>query len=82
MLRHPCMQVHAFRGTDRVFAFTADATACNLPAQYAPWTPFKILEMTRGENIPGVRVDECLDDLEKHGFHLTEAHIRITDRVL
>ena len=76
------MQVHAFRGTDRVFGFTMDATGSNLPPQYAPWSPFKTLEMSRGEPIPGVRVDECLDDIEKHGIHLTEAHVRITDRVI
>ena len=27
-------------------------------------------------------VDECLDDLEKHGFHVTDAHVRITESVL
>jgi hypothetical protein len=77
------MQVHAFRGTGRVFGFTKDATGSNLPQQYGPWSPFKTLEMSRsGEPQPGVRVDECLDDIEKHGIHITEAHVRITDRVI
>jgi hypothetical protein len=26
-------------------------------------------------------VNECLDDIEKFGFHLTDAHVRITDDV-
>jgi len=36
--------------------------------------------MTRGVPVPGVDVGECLDDIERHGFHLTDAHMRITDR--
>jgi hypothetical protein len=26
-------------------------------------------------------VNECLDDIEKIGFHLTDAHVRITHQV-
>jgi hypothetical protein len=40
------------------------------------------LELRRGEPTPGVKVDECLDDIEKHGFHVTDAHVRITESVL
>jgi len=77
------MQVHAFKGTARVFGFTEDATGSNLPPQYGPWSPFKTLDMSRGgEPQAGVRIDECLDDIEKHGIHITEAHVRITDRVI
>ena len=72
------MRVHIFRATGRVFGFTEDEKAGNLPTQYGSWTAFKTLEMTRGEPQPGVNVDECLDDIDKHGFHLTEAHVRIT----
>lgn len=75
------MRIHAFRGTGRVFGFTAESTGANLPHQYGPWNAFKALDMTRGENQPGVKVDECLDDIEQHGFHLTDAHIRITEIV-
>jgi hypothetical protein len=74
------MQVHLFKGPGRVFGVTADATGANLPADFAPWSSFKTLAMTRGEPLPGVDVDECLDDIEAHGFHLTDAHVRITDR--
>ncbi len=76
------MQVHIFRGPDRIFAFTADATGANLPARYAPWTIFKVVEMRPGEPMPGVRVDECLQDLERFGLHVTDAHARITEQVL
>jgi hypothetical protein len=72
------MQVHIFRGPGRVFGFTADEAGENLPSRYAPWTPFKSLEMIRGEAQPGVNVDECLDDIDAVGFHLTDAHVRIT----
>lgn len=76
------MQVHAFRGTGRVFAFTKDVTGSNLPTQYGPWSPFKTLDMSRGREEIGVRVDECLDDIEHHGIHVTEAHVRITEKVI
>jgi hypothetical protein len=26
-------------------------------------------------------VNECMDDIEKVGFHLTDAHVRITHQV-
>jgi hypothetical protein len=72
------MQVHIFRGPGRIFGFTADGSGDNLPPQYRPWTAFKTLEMTKGQATPGVNVDECLDDIETFGFHLTDAHVRIT----
>jgi len=74
------MQVHIFRGPGRIFAFTKDATGSNLPTAYGPWAVFKSLEMSKGVSQAGVRVDECLDDIEKYGFHLTDAHVRITER--
>jgi hypothetical protein len=77
------MQIFLFRGTGRVFGCTKDETGSNLPSQYGPWSPFKTLDMNRGgEPRPGIRTDECLDDIEKYGIHLTEAHVRITDRVI
>lgn len=76
------MEVHFFRGSGRVFAATKDAGGKNLPAQYEPWTAFKSVEIIRGKAQAGVNVDECLDDIEKYGFHLTDAHVRITDRVI
>jgi hypothetical protein len=76
------MLVHIFRGTGRVFGVTEDANGANLPSQYGPWTPFKTLEMNRHEPIPGVNTSECLDDIQKYGLHVTDSHIRITERVL
>jgi len=75
------MQVHIFRGPGRVFGFTADANGGNLPTQFAPWTAFKSVAMIRGQARPGANVDECLDDIDKFGFHVTDAHVRITDKV-
>jgi hypothetical protein len=76
------MLVHIFRGTGRVFGVTEDANGANLPSQYGPWTPFKTLEMNRHEPIPGVNTSECLDDIQKYGLHVTDSHIRITERVV
>jgi hypothetical protein len=75
------MQVYLFRGPGRVFGVTGDPTGANLPSQYAPWNPFKTVEMSRDEPMPGVNTTECLDDIERFGYHLTDAHVRITDRV-
>ena len=73
------MQVHIFKGPGRVFGFTKDAGGGDLPIHYQPWTAFKSLEMSKGVSQAGVNVDECLDDIEKYGFHLTDAHVRITE---
>jgi len=75
------MMVHIFRGPGRVFGCTADASGANLPARFAPWTAFKSIEVNRGgEPVPGIDKEECLDDIEAHGFHVTDAHVRITEQ--
>jgi hypothetical protein len=77
------MLVYGFRGTGRVFGFTEDASGTNLPSQHGPWSAFKALELNRdGEPTPGVNTSECLDDIQKYGFHVTDAHIRITERLV
>ncbi len=77
------MQIHIFRGPGRVFGLTEDATGGNLPTQFAPWSAFKSVELSReGEPTPGVDSNECLDDIERHGFHITDAHVRITETVI
>ncbi|HEY1908719.1 MAG TPA: hypothetical protein VGG91_21925 [Myxococcaceae bacterium] len=77
------MLVHVFRGPGRVFACTCDATGANLPTKFAPWTPFKSLDLNRdGNPTPGLNTTECLDDIERHGFHVTDAHVRITDSLV
>lgn len=74
------LQVHIFRAEGRVFGVTKDVGGANLPAGLGAWTAFKSLELNRGTPQAGVDVDECLDDIEKYGFHLTDAHVRITER--
>ncbi|HEY1212974.1 MAG TPA: hypothetical protein VGE93_05005 [Bryobacteraceae bacterium] len=77
------MQVYVFRGKDRVFAFTGNETGANLPLQYGPWNRHKTLEMERGEEPrAAVNSDECLNDIQRYGFHITDAHVRVTDRVI
>jgi hypothetical protein len=54
-----------------------------LPPQYAPWTAFKSVELSRdGEPTPGLNKDDCLDDIEKYGVHITDAHVRITESAI
>jgi hypothetical protein len=75
------MQVHIFRGLGRVFGFTGDNAGGNLPAQYGPWAAFKSFDLHRGDVQTNFDVNECLDDIEQFGLHLTDAHVRITDKV-
>lgn len=77
------MLVHIFRGPGRVFGVTQDATGGNLPSLFSPWTMFKSIDLSRdGQPTPGVNANECLEDIEKHGFHITDAHVRITESVI
>jgi hypothetical protein len=67
------MQVHIFRGTGRVFGVTEHPAGANLPPQYGRWSVFKTLDLKRdGEPTPGLDTRECLDDIEKYGFHITD----------
>ena len=75
-------RVHVLRGQDRVFGFTLDEQGKNLPRQYGPWAAFKTIELYHDEPYQGVDVSVCLDDIHKHGFHLTAAHKRITHLAL
>ena len=77
------MLVHIFRGPGRVFGVTQDATGGNLPSRFCPWTMFKSIDLSRdGQPTPGVNANECLEDIEKHGLHITDAHVRITESVI
>lgn len=77
------MQVHIFRGTGRLFGFTEDAKGSNLPSQYGPWNTFKAINLSRdGEPTAGVDTLGCLNDIERYGFHITDAHVRITESVI
>lgn len=76
------MLAHLFRGPGRVFGVTELVSGANLPAELSPWTAFKSIEVNRGVPLPGLQVDECLDDIAAHGFHITDAHVRITERFL
>jgi hypothetical protein len=76
------MQVDIFRATGRVFAMIESGSAKTLPEKYGPWSPFKTIELVRGQAQAGVDVDECLDDIARHGVHVTDAHKRITEQVV
>ena len=75
-------EVHLFKGPGRVFGATLDATGHNLPPQFGPWETFKSITLSRSAVTPGIDAGECLDDLERYGFHITDAHVRITDRAV
>ena len=76
------MLVYIFRGPGRVFGFTANETGANLPANFAPWIPFKSVNLNRDVETPGVDANDCLNDIEKRGFHITDAHVRITNQTV
>ncbi len=76
------MVFYLFRGPGRVFAVTATQDGSNLPPKYAPWQFFKTIDLERGTPTPGLQVEECLNDLEANGLHVTDAHVRITDEAM
>lgn len=76
------MQIQIFRGTGRVFAVIEDGSKVSLPERYGPWTAFKTLEIVRGQQQPGLHVEECLDDIARFGIHVTDAHTRITEEAI
>jgi hypothetical protein len=76
------MRVDVFRGTGRVFAVIESGGKDNLPEKYGPWSLFKTIELVRGQAQPGVHVDDCLDDIARHGIHVTDAHVRITEQAI
>ena len=76
------MQVHIFKGPGRIFGVTGQSSGDNLPRKYAPWTPFKSIEISEGQPTPGLDVDECIQDLRVHGVHVTDAHARITEAAI
>ena len=77
------MLVHIFRGPGRVFGFTKDTTGANLPLSISPWDAFKSIHLyPDGQPTPGVDTNACLNDLEKYGFHITKAHVRITETMI
>jgi hypothetical protein len=75
------MLIHLSRGPERVLGVTEQADGANLPGRYAPWAAFKSLEIEAGQAQPGLDVEECLQDLADYGFHITNAHVRITEQV-
>ena len=68
------------RKTGRIFGVTGDASGANLPAQLQPWTACTSAERARGTPMPGLQVHDYLDDIAAHGFHVTDAHQRITGK--
>lgn len=76
------MKVHIFRGPDRIFGFTEQPSGENLPRKYAPWKAFKTIDLHRDQHTPGVNANECLNDIDTYGVHVTDAHVRITEEAI
>jgi hypothetical protein len=75
------MLAQIFRGPGRLGS--PKMRRSQLPSRFSPWKEFKTIELCRdGEPVAGVYTGECLDDIENHGFHITDAHVRITDSVI
>ncbi len=65
-----------------MFGVTLDPAGQNLPNQFAPWSPFRSITLQRDVSTPGLNANECLDDIQRYGFHITDAHVRITDQIV
>ena len=74
------MHVYVFKGADRIIGFTAQSSGDNLPPAQGPWQLMNRLDMSKADDPrPLVDTRECLEDIEMHGFHITDDHRRITD---
>ena len=76
------MKIQIYRGTGRVFAFVAVGHETPLPQRHGPWASFKIVDLVAGQPQPGVDVGDCLEDIARHGIHVTDAHARITQEAI
>ncbi len=76
------MLVHTFRGRGAYSALppTRPAPICRRFTRHGRRSSRS--EMHRDEPHAGVDVNTCLDDIDVHGFHLTDAHERITHLVV
>jgi hypothetical protein len=74
------MEVFIFKGVG-VHGFTSDQTGKNLPAEFGPWNFIRSEAMNAGEGPRiGVNTDDCLVDIERKGFHISDAQIVISRR--
>ena len=39
-------------------------------------------ELGVGQTQPGLEVELCLDDIERYGIHVTDAHVSITEQAI
>lgn len=70
------MLVHIFKNQKGQHAFTDDATGSKLPQALGPWAFVKSIDMNRGEQPrAGVNTDDCLDDIDNKGYHLSNAKV-------
>ncbi len=71
------MEVFVFSGVG-AFGFTRDRNGANLPAEFGPWKFRNSVVMNAGEGQRiGVNTEECLADIARQGFHVTNAKIVI-----
>jgi hypothetical protein len=74
------MYVYVFKGTNRLLGFTTNSSGENLPTGRGPWVLTNRLDMSREDDPrPIVQTVECLDDIEMHGYHITDGYRRVTD---
>lgn len=74
------MYVYVFKGADRIMGFTAEVSGRKLPRARGPWELITRLVMSKDDQPrPVVNTNECFEDIEMHGFHITDNYRRITD---
>lgn len=74
------MYVYVFEGPEGVLGFATHSDGLTLPATHRPWVLINRLIMSDDDDDrPIVRTRECMDDIQRYGFHLTQGNRRVTE---
>lgn len=61
---------------------TGDTEGTILPVDHGLWLAVKSVDLVGGQMHPCVDADQCVDEIEQYGFHVTDAHVHITEQAL
>lgn len=69
------MQVEVYVGDSGCFAVVPLGGAEKLPIDKGPWGKLKELDLGQDdERRAGLDADKCLNDIERQGYHVTDAY--------
>lgn len=70
------MQVEVYVGDSGCFAVVPQGGSAKLPVAEGPWGKLKDLDLAQdGEARAGLDVGQCLEDIERQGYHISEVRL-------